>query len=120
MTRTGISNMLEVLLDLLIEKVSREADGFSPRERQIIWDLSEYLKEQGPHMCRSIKVLRRPDAPVTGEISAAALQFVHKVSGYRKPSKSNRDAFELAVREVADATARLLGTLNESKHPARC
>ena len=72
-------------------------------------------------MCRSIKVLRRPDTPVTEpEISAAALQFVRKVSGYRKPSKSNRDAFELAVREVADATARLLGTLNESKHPARC
>ena len=70
-------------------------------------------------MCRSIKVLRRPDAPVTDqEISGAALQFVRKVSGYRKPSRSNQQAFDLAVREVADATARLLETLSEGKRPA--
>jgi hypothetical protein len=60
-------------------------------------------------MCRSIKVLRRPAPPATREeIDAAALQFVRKVSGYRKPSKSNQTAFDAAVREVADATARLL------------
>jgi len=60
-------------------------------------------------MCRSIKVLRRPDTPVTSEeISAAALQFVRKVSGYHKPSKANQDAFEAAVREVAEVTDRLL------------
>ena len=60
-------------------------------------------------MCRSIKVLRRP-APTASreEIDAAALQFVRKVSGYRKPSKANEAAFDDAVREVADATARLL------------
>jgi hypothetical protein len=69
-------------------------------------------------MCRSIKVLRRPEATVTDEeISAAALQFVRKVSGYRKPSKSNQEAFESAVRQVADATGRLLDTLNEGKRP---
>jgi hypothetical protein len=63
-------------------------------------------------MCRSIKVLRRPDAPVTSEeISAAALQFVRKVSGFRKPSKSNQEPFDLAVQEVAQATGRLLDTL---------
>jgi hypothetical protein len=63
-------------------------------------------------MCRSIKVLRHPDTPATTpEISAAALQFVRKVSGFRKPSKSNQEAFEAAVKEVADATERLLGTL---------
>jgi len=28
------------------------------------------------------------------EIRAAALQFVRKVSGYRKPSKVNEEAFE--------------------------
>jgi hypothetical protein len=71
-------------------------------------------------MCRSIKVLRRPEEPVTAEeISGAALQFVRKVSGYRKPSKSNQQAFDLAVQEVADATARLLETLNDGKHPVR-
>ena len=71
-------------------------------------------------MCRSIKVLRRPDTPATApEISAAALQFVRKVSGFRKPSQANQEAFEGAVREVAAATERLLGTLNETKRPAR-
>jgi len=73
-----------------------------------------------PCMCRSIKVLRRADAPATApEISAAALQYVRKVSGFRKPSKTNQEAFEAAVRDVAAATERLLGTLNEGKHLAR-
>jgi hypothetical protein len=63
-------------------------------------------------MCRSIKILRRPEAPATApEISAAALQFVRKVSGFRKPSKANQEAFEAAVREVAEATERLLDTI---------
>jgi hypothetical protein len=63
-------------------------------------------------MCRSIKVLRRPEAPVTpDEISAAALQFVRKVSGSHKPSKANQPAFEAAVREIADATDRLMKQL---------
>ena len=35
-------------------------------------------------MCRSIKVLRRPEAPATSEeVSAAALQFVLQPYGYR-------------------------------------
>ena len=67
-------------------------------------------------MCRSIKVLRRPDTSATApEISAAALRFVRKVSGFRKPSRANQDAFESAVKEVAEATERLLGTLNSKK-----
>jgi hypothetical protein len=66
-------------------------------------------------MSRSIKVLRRPEEPVTSdEISAAALQFVRKVSGYRKPSKSNQEAFDLAVQQVSDATGRLLDTLTKA------
>ena len=63
-------------------------------------------------MCRSIKVLRRPAEPVTGEeITAAALQFVRKVSGYRQPSKSNQAAFDKAVRDIATATHRLLDSI---------
>jgi hypothetical protein len=63
-------------------------------------------------MCRSIKVLRRPDAPVTPEeVSAAALQFVRKVSGSHKPSKINQPAFDAAVQEIAAATERLLQKL---------
>jgi hypothetical protein len=60
-------------------------------------------------MCRSIKVLRRPDEPATtGEIEAAARQFVRKVSGYRTPSNRNSDAFEAAIAEVAATSRRLL------------
>jgi len=65
-------------------------------------------------MCRSIKVLRRPDAPVTSdEISAAALQFVRKVSGFHKPSKANQAAFDAAVRDIAGITERLLENVGQ-------
>lgn len=68
-------------------------------------------------MCRSIKQLRRPAAsaaePVTdAEITAAALQYIRKVSGYRSPSRANQPAFDQAVAEVAHATAALLAGLN--------
>jgi hypothetical protein len=63
-------------------------------------------------MCRSIKQLRNSEIPATGEeIRAAALQFVRKVSGYRKPSKANQAAFDEAVEEVTQATQRLLDHL---------
>ncbi len=63
-------------------------------------------------MCRSIKQLRNAEIPATEEeIRAAALQFVRKVSGYRKPSKVNEAAFEQAVDEVAEATQKLIASL---------
>lgn len=63
-------------------------------------------------MCRSIKQLRNTEIPATEEeIRSAALQFVRKVSGYRKPSKVNEAAFERAVEEVAEATQKLLAGL---------
>ncbi len=63
-------------------------------------------------VCRSINVLRQPEAPATpAEISAASLQFVRKVSGFRAPSKSNQAAFDAAVREIADSTERLLASI---------
>lgn len=67
-------------------------------------------------MCRSIKVLRRPAERATREeISAAALQFVRKVSGYRKPSRANETAFDAAVVEIAGSVERLLESIGESK-----
>jgi len=64
-------------------------------------------------MCRSIKTLRNAETPATEEeIRAAALQFVRKVSGYRKPSKVNEAAFEKAVEEVADATKKMLENIS--------
>ena len=66
-------------------------------------------------MCRSIKVLRRRDALVTSEeISAAALQFVRKVSGFHKPSKANQAAFDAAVRDIAGITEQLLNSLGSA------
>ena len=65
-------------------------------------------------MCRSIKPLRLPGRPATEqEIQEAALQYVRKVSGYRKPSKVNEEAFQRAVDEVAEATRRMLEKLNK-------
>ena len=64
-------------------------------------------------MCRSIKQLRNMEIPATEEeIHAAALQFVRKVSGYRKPSRVNQAAFDAAVEEVATATQKLLNELS--------
>jgi len=67
-------------------------------------------------MCRSIKVLRKLEPPATEQdVSAAALQFVRKVSGFRKPSKANQTAFDDAVAEIAGITQRLLETLESRK-----
>jgi hypothetical protein len=63
-------------------------------------------------MCRSIKQLRNSEIPASEEeIRAAALQFVRKVSGYRKPSKVNQAAFDQAVEDVALVTHTLLDHL---------
>lgn len=60
-------------------------------------------------MCRSIKVLRRPDSiPTDKEIHEAALQFVRKISGYRVPSKANEETFNRAVAEIELASQKLL------------
>jgi hypothetical protein len=72
-------------------------------------------------MCRSIKTLRRPDSRASDEeITAAALQYVRKVSGYRAPSQRNSRAFEAAVNEVGRASRRLLEELESARaEPAR-
>jgi hypothetical protein len=63
-------------------------------------------------MCRSIKTLRNAEPPATdADVEAAALQYVRKVSGYRQPSQANRETFDSAVTEVAEATRRLLSDL---------
>lgn len=63
-------------------------------------------------MCRNIKKLRQPGGLATEtEIREAALQYVRKVSGYRIPSRANREAFDSAVDEIAAATQKLLQSL---------
>ena len=68
-------------------------------------------------MCRSIKQLRNAEILATEEeIRAAALQFIRKVSGYRKPSKANQEAFDQAVEEVTQVTHKLLDHLAAHSH----
>lgn len=63
-------------------------------------------------MCRSIKVLRRPDQAATpDELTGAALQYVRKISGFHKPSRANQEAFDRAVSEIAEASRRLLDAI---------
>jgi hypothetical protein len=64
-------------------------------------------------MCRSIKTLREPYTPdvTESDIEAAALQYIRKVSGFRKPAPHNAEAFDEAVATVTTATRRLLGEL---------
>ncbi|MFP5224847.1 MAG: DUF2277 family protein [Actinomycetota bacterium] len=63
-------------------------------------------------MCRSIERLRTPTGTADREaIEAAARQFIRKVSGFRNPPSAAPDAFEEAIRQVADSTSELLGQL---------
>jgi hypothetical protein len=63
-------------------------------------------------MCRSIHTLYNVDPPVTGqEVQAASLQYVRKISGFRKPSKANEVAFNAAVDDIAAISSRLIAVL---------
>jgi len=65
-------------------------------------------------MCRSIKQLRCLEEPASQqELYEAALQYVRKVSGYRKPSRVNTAVFETAVQEIARSTQQLLAGLDQ-------
>ena len=69
-------------------------------------------------MCRNIKTLFNFDPPVTDdEVRAAALQFVRKITGFNKPSKSNEAAFLAAIDEIAGVSARLLQSLDTNAPP---
>ena len=69
-------------------------------------------------MCRNIKVLHNFKPPATEEeIRASSLQFVRKLSGFTKPSKTNEDAFNRAVDQVAQAARELLDSLVTNSPP---
>jgi hypothetical protein len=69
-------------------------------------------------MCRNIRTLHNFEPPATDdEVRGAALQYVRKISGFTKPSQANTEAFERAVDEVAEASARLLGELVTAAPP---
>ena len=69
-------------------------------------------------MCRNIRTLHNFEPPATeGEVQAAALQYVRKVSGSTKPSKANEQAFARAVAEIANVTQHLLDELVTAAPP---
>ena len=69
-------------------------------------------------MCRNIRTLYNFAPPATDdEIRAAALQYVRKISGFTAPSAANREAFDRAVAEIAQASAMLLGSLATTAPP---
>jgi hypothetical protein len=69
-------------------------------------------------MCRNIKTLHNFEPPATkDEMSAAALQYVRKVSGSQKPSKANEAAFARAVADITAVTSRLLSELVTTAPP---
>jgi hypothetical protein len=69
-------------------------------------------------MCRNIKLLFNFEPPATeAEVRDASLQFVRKISGFNKPSKSNEEAFQSAVDEIAAASMRLLASLETNSSP---
>jgi hypothetical protein len=69
-------------------------------------------------MCRNIRTLYNFEPPATDhEVRAAAEQFVRKISGFTKPSQANAEAFERAIEDVAEVSARLLGELVTNAPP---
>jgi hypothetical protein len=69
-------------------------------------------------MCRNIRTLYNFEPPASDEeVRSAALQYVRKISGFNKPSQANAEAFERAVDEVTEVSARLLGELVTTAPP---
>jgi hypothetical protein len=69
-------------------------------------------------MCRNIKTLHNFAPPATEEeIRASALQFVRKLSGFSRPSKTNEEAFNRAVEKVTEVAQELLSSLVTNAPP---
>ena len=69
-------------------------------------------------MCRNITTLRGLQPQATPEeIQAAARQYVRKVSGVQTVTARTEAAFDLAVRQVAEATTELLAALPPRQQP---
>lgn len=89
---------------------------------QVTGELLRYLGYElleGPKiMCRNIKILFNFQPPATDdEVRAAALQFVRKITGFNKPSKTNEASFLAAVEEVTMVSRRLLYSLETTAAP---
>ena len=69
-------------------------------------------------MCRNIRPLNNFEPPATDdEVTAAALQFVRKVSGATKPSAANQELFDRAVEDIAHVVRHLVDDLVTAAPP---
>jgi hypothetical protein len=69
-------------------------------------------------MCRNIRTLYNFEPPATEEeVRGAAVQYVRKITGFNQPSQANAEAFERAIDDVAEVTARLLSELVTTAPP---
>ena len=69
-------------------------------------------------MCRNIKNLYNFEPPAPEEeIHASSLQFVRKLSGFNRPSRSNEEAFNRAVEAVSYAARELIDSLTTTAPP---
>src|SRR5260221_14382127 len=69
-------------------------------------------------MCRNIRPLFNFEPPVTeDEVRSASIQFVRKISGFSKPSKTNQAAFLAAVDVAAEIAHRLFPSLGTRAPP---
>ena len=69
-------------------------------------------------MCRNIRPLHNYEPATThDEVHDAALQYVRKISGMRKPARVNEEAFNRAVHEIAHASMHLLADLQTNAPP---
>jgi hypothetical protein len=69
-------------------------------------------------VCRNIRTLHNFEPPATrDEVRAAAVQYVRKVAGMRKPAAHNQAAFDAAVEAVETATWSLVSGLERRGKP---
>jgi hypothetical protein len=69
-------------------------------------------------MCRNIKTLYNFEPPATEEeVYLSSLQFVRKLSGFTRPSKTNQIAFDRAVDKVSRAARELIDALVTNAPP---
>ena len=69
-------------------------------------------------MCRNIRPLNNFEPPATrDEVTAAALQYVRKVSGTTKPSAANQEIFDRAVHDIAHIVRHLVDELVTTAPP---
>jgi hypothetical protein len=79
---------------------------------------SKFLTDNSFIMCRNIKTLHNFAPPATDdEIRASSLQFVRKLSGFTRPSKTNEKAFDRAVDGVTRVAQELLNSLVTNSPP---